>query len=335
MSTSERVVCPLCGGPMDVRYDLPHIWYQRTGAPRAIVWCGPCDLGLLVPRPSPEELASFYGDSYFATYPGESREGEPGQTDSASDHPTFLDRLRVHLAWRLDWGCSPLNASALSEIIGPAPLRICDIGCGTGRLLADLKALGHHVVGVESDDDARRRTAAKGIDVLPGFAEALPEEVRGQAFDVVCLMHVLEHCLDPLQALRNARALLRSGGYLVLEVPNNDAISAARSGPCWYHCDAGRHLNFYTGKSLAKVVTSLGFGVVVCRFRGYIPAFVNNRVACEREAWKSIYAGADGSLAGKASPNSKLRQWMTLARTSFASRPRKYELVGIIARRAE
>jgi 2-polyprenyl-3-methyl-5-hydroxy-6-metoxy-1,4-benzoquinol methylase len=335
MSTLQSTACLLCRGPLDVSYELPHIWHQPKGTPPyAIFWCGNCAFGLLLPCPSQQELDSFYGDNYFARYARESSERYQGQTDFAPVRPSLLDRVRVHVAWWSDRG-RPLDATALSRVIGPGPLRICDIGCGTGRLLADLQALGHHVVGVEVDENARRRTAAKGIDVFPGYAEALPDEIKGRPFDVVCMIHVLEHCADPLQALRNAAALLRPGGYLAVEVPNNEAISAHRSGPAWFYCDAGRHLNFFTEKSLANAVQSLNYEIVERRFSGYVSVFLNNRLAAERVIWDLLYAGENASLRGRPARNSKRGQWITLARTLFASPPRKYEVVGIIARRAE
>jgi 2-polyprenyl-3-methyl-5-hydroxy-6-metoxy-1,4-benzoquinol methylase len=325
---------------LDVWYELPHIWHQPKGTrPYTIFWCGNCDLGLLLPRPSQQELNSFYGDNYFSRYASESRERYQGQTDFAPARPTLLDRVRVHIAWRSDRG-SPLGATALSHVIGrhvigPKPLRICDIGCGNGQLLADLQALGHHVVGVEVDENARRRAVAKGIDVFPGYAEALPDEVKSRPFEVVSMIHVLEHCADPLQALRNAAALVCPGGYLAVEVPNNDAIFAHRSGPSWSYCDAGRHLNFFTAKSLASAVTSLNFEIVERRFSGYVSAFLNNRFAAEQVVWDAFYAGDDASLDGRPARNSKRRQWTTLARTLFASPERKYEVVWIIARRGK
>jgi SAM-dependent methyltransferase len=333
MSSDRRPACPICDGPLDVRYELPHIWHQpRATRSHTISWCGPCDLGLLLPRPSREDLDRYYGDTYFSRYNEESGTRGGGPIPPAAGPPSLLDRLRVHIAWRSERR-GPLGASDLHQVLGPAPSRICDIGCGAGHVLAGLKALGHDVVGVESDEDARRMAAAKGIEVFPGYAEDLPEEVKGRTFDLVSMTHVLEHCLDPLRALRNAAALLRPGGYLAVEVPNNEAILARRSGPSWYHCDAGRHVNFFTAKRLAKAVESLDLEVVEHRFGGYVSAFANDRVAAERAVWDSLNAGKGASHAGGGRRNSKPGQWRTLARTLLAPPARKYEAVGIIARR--
>jgi SAM-dependent methyltransferase len=334
MSSNQYPACLLCDHDMDVRYELPHIWHQpRRTRPYTISWCNRCDLGLLLPRPLQKEVDGFYGETYFTQYEGRCEAENQDRTDLAPDFPTMLDRLRVHIAWRSERR-RPLDASDLGEVIGSAPSRICDIGCGAGQVLADLKALGHNVVGIEADIDARRRAAAKGIDVFPGYAEDLPKEIKGRPFDLVSMMHVLEHCIDPIQALRNATALLRPGGYLVVEVPNNESIIAQHLGLTWFHCDAGRHLNFFTAQSLAKVVECLDFEIIGHRFGGYVSAFVNNRVVAERVVWDSLYGEEDASaFAGPR--NSKLRQWMMLARTLFASPARKYEAVAIIARRRE
>jgi 2-polyprenyl-3-methyl-5-hydroxy-6-metoxy-1,4-benzoquinol methylase len=335
MSTSQGAACLLCGGPLRVRHQLPHIWHQPKGTRSyAIAWCVNCDFGLLEPRPSQEEINGFYGDDYFSRYARETNERYQGQTDFTPPRPTLLDRVRVHVAWRSDRG-RPLDAPALDKIVGPGTVRICDIGCGNGLLLAELKALGHQVVGIEMDETARRRAAAKGIEVFPGYAEALPDEVSGRAFELVSMIHVLEHCADPLQALRNAASLVSPGGYLAIEVPNNEAIAAHRAGPSWFYCDAGRHLNFFTAQSLTRAVASLDFEIVERRYSGYVPAFLINRLAAERVAWDQLYAEVNGSLVGKPARNSKPAQWLTLARTLFASPARKYEVVGIIARRAQ
>ena len=200
------------------------------------------------------------------------------------------------------------------------------------RVLADLKLLGYQVVGVESDEAARQRTRAQGIEVLGGYAETLPEQVACRRFDIVTMKHVLEHCLNPLVALGNAASLLRPGGCLAIEVPNNASISGLRSGVNWFFNDVGRHVNFFTGKSLARAVSSFDLEVVECLYGGYIEAFLPGRLVAEDVPWRVLDAGELSSAGGKGQRNSKARQWSTLFRTLFASPRRKYECVTIFAR---
>ena len=327
----DETICPLCQGHRKVRFELPHIWHQPRGT-RAFsaLWCAGCEFGSLVPRPSLEELRSYYDVNYFARYAGESQVHQ-GQVEKIPE-PSFLDRVRVHLAWRLDQS-QPLDASLIADTIGASPGRICDIGCGNADLLDDLKALGYRVVGVEPSEDARRRATAKGIDVFAGYAEALPAEVKGRSFDGVIMSSVLDSCYDPFEALRNAADLLDQGGYLFITVPNHKAILSRRSGPPWFHGDAGRHLSFFTPRSLALSVERLNLKLIRLFYMGYVSAFANDRAVAEQIPWDLLYGGETRFHFGQVPRNSRRRQWGTLVRTLFAGPAQKYECVGAIARR--
>jgi SAM-dependent methyltransferase len=61
-------------------------------------------------------------------------------------------------------------------LLGDAPLRVVDLGAGTGIFSRVLAALGHDVVAVEPDPEMRELigAAAPGIAVLAGSAEEIP-----------------------------------------------------------------------------------------------------------------------------------------------------------------
>jgi SAM-dependent methyltransferase len=107
--------------------------------------------------------------------------------------------------------------TALRRMLPRRPLRMLEIGCGTGHVLAGLLEFGE-VVGVEVSDHLRSVAKARGLDVRKG---ALPHDVpipSGWA-DVVLLLDVLEHLDDDAAGLRAARDVLRPGGALVVTVP--------------------------------------------------------------------------------------------------------------------
>jgi len=325
--------CPLCQGPRKVWFELHHIWHQPRGTRSfSAYWCARCEFGSLVPRPSPEEVMRYFDINYFARYAGESQQNQ-GQVERTPD-PSFLDRVRVHLAWRLDHS-QPLDARLIADSIGDPPARICDIGCGNAYLMVDLKALGYRVIGVEPSEDARQRATAKGIDVLAGSAEALPNELKGQSFDGVIMKLVLDACYDPFEALRNAADLLDQGGYLFILVANYDSILSRRSGPTWFQGDAGRRLSFFTPKSLGSSVERLNLKVMKFFYTNYVSAFGTTQAMRENIAWDLLYEGEAQPCLGQAPRNSRRRQWGTLARTLFAGPAKKYECVGVIARRGE
>ncbi|HEU5160294.1 MAG TPA: class I SAM-dependent methyltransferase [Streptosporangiaceae bacterium] len=66
--------------------------------------------------------------------------------------------------------------AAVRWIVGDAPVRVLDLGAGTGLLSRVLLGLGHEVIAVEPDPRMRARCADATPDatVLAGSAEAIP-----------------------------------------------------------------------------------------------------------------------------------------------------------------
>ena len=140
----------------------------------------------------------------------------------------------------------------------------------------------------------------------------------------------VEHFLDPLAALREARRLLKAEARLMVDVPNNAAYVARCLGPSWFHCDAGRHLTFFTPKSLTILLERAGYCVEQLLFSGYVSQFLDLRLKAEQEVWDLLY----GSLAEGQNPrlrNSERRMWLNLGRTILARPSSKYEVLGALA----
>jgi SAM-dependent methyltransferase len=78
-------------------------------------------------------------------------------------------------------------------------------------------------VGVEVNQDAADQCVARGLEVWSRSIEQIAAESAG-AFDAVVAFQVVEHVADPLPLLEATSQLLRTGGILVLSVPNNDSV---------------------------------------------------------------------------------------------------------------
>jgi SAM-dependent methyltransferase len=267
-------------------------------------------------------LESLYSNQYFTDYRKPRKPAE-----------SLLDRARVNLAWRLDRSAI-LGPQLFESITKSCQPKICDVGCGNGRLLRELRDHGFLVVGIEPSPFARETIESAGIKAYEGTAESLPASIPESPFDCVAMTHVLEHCMDPRLAVNNALTLVKTGGHVLIEVPNCGSFQFARRGPAWFHFDAGRHVNYFTPRGLNRLVEGCGAEFVKYYFRQYVDHFLPSRLDTEILLWdRSFEEQVSSNLAGLRKP-SKLENWLSLL-GSFAMRPeRKYGCLGIVVRKA-
>ncbi|MFD8598974.1 class I SAM-dependent methyltransferase [Kitasatospora sp. NPDC059646] len=104
-------------------------------------------------------------------------------------------------------------ARAVTWALGAEPLRVLDLGAGTGLLTGALRAAGHEVVAVEPDGQMRAVAAERhpGIPVLAGSAEDIP--LPDGAVDAVVVGQAY-HWFTPQAALPQIHRVLRAGGVL-------------------------------------------------------------------------------------------------------------------------
>ena len=166
--------------------------------------------------------------------------------------------------------------------------------------------------------------------MFEGTAETLPESVQDRTHDLIVFSHVLEHTLDPVASLANARNLLSETGLLSVEVPNNDCEGARRMGQAWRWLDAPRHLNFFTADSLKTCAEAAGLTVKAVLYRGYVRQFTPDWIVDEAR----IVATMDGRKMVQGDVNRQLRHSARLlARTALAKPSRKYDSVRILCTR--
>lgn len=319
----DGAVCPISGAPMRRRFMIARDWRRPTAAESfEIWWSEAADFGQVLPRPAPEAIPAFYEAENYYTH---SRR----RTAKAS-RPGVFNRALLSLARRVDrsqlmdpqWWRSHLPASARSAL---------DIGCGAGEQLKIIAAQLDVAAGVEPDPQARQAAAARGLTVYSGTAETLPPDVAGQQWDVVVMLHVLEHCLDPMRALRNAHALLRPGGMLIVETPNNACLGMRLSGVSWHWLDVPRHLNFFTPASLEAACRLAGFQVCATQYWGYTRQFNRTWIATEAKIEAILKGRTPAARPRLTGP--MLRRALLLGRSAFAPPWLKYDSVRVICTR--
>ncbi len=96
------------------------------------------------------------------------------------------------------------------------PLRILDVGCGTGANIRMLSQFGE-AEGVDVSDDALEFCRKKGLKVEKGTAEELP--FADESFDLTTALDVIEHLDDDAAGLKEMFRVTRKGGYSLIFVP--------------------------------------------------------------------------------------------------------------------
>jgi 2-polyprenyl-3-methyl-5-hydroxy-6-metoxy-1,4-benzoquinol methylase len=145
------------------------------------------------------------------------------------------------------------------------PAKVLDLGCSSGLLAERIRAMGHHVTGV--DTEAFPETLER-VDAfaLGDLEDGIPAEV-GTGFDVVIAADVLEHLRRPERLLQDIKQTLNPGGRLVVSVPNfGHWYPRARTVLGMFDYDQRgildrTHYRFFTRKSLDRMLRNAGFDV--------------------------------------------------------------------------
>ncbi len=127
--------------------------------------------------------------------------------------------------WRLvpeDPGPPPAHLAEFVRGLGRAE-RALDVGCGDGRLTAELDAaeLTAADVSTLALERARRRlTKARLVELEPDA----PFPLEDAAFDLVLCAETIEHVRDVQLLLSEIRRVLRPGARLVIETMHRDLL---------------------------------------------------------------------------------------------------------------
>lgn len=146
---------------------------------------------------------------------------------------------------------------------------ILDIGCGSGNLGAYLQSEKDCIVwGIEPDVNAANEAAKKLTKVFNTIFDNTIE-FGDQKFDVIFFNDVLEHLIDPWDALEFSKKLLSTQGVVISSIPNilyyktQKEILIHRD---WKYADSGildkTHLRFFTSKSIIRMYQDTGFEII-------------------------------------------------------------------------
>ena len=220
-----------------------------------VVWDGERGYRRLDPLPDQSGIDRFYEDGY-----AENTGGSAPDIRRLKEGAAAAD---VERRWRYETAYSDL----LDELggLGLVGGHALDVGAGTGELLRYLSSRSGDrwtCEGVEPDARSTAMAVSDGL-VISGRRLGDLDDRDAGTFDLVTLLNVLEHVIDPRQELQLVRRLIGDAGYLVVQVPNDFstlqevASTALGLDPWWIAIPD--HVNYFDFESIESLLRQAGF----------------------------------------------------------------------------
>lgn len=180
----------------------------------------------------------------------------------------------TYLAENPDWDRADASWKALlvASILADheiKPATVCEVGCGTGDVLAHLvKNLpSARMVGYDVSPQAAGfwDQHGKGAGNLE-FHQGDFHELNRTVFDVLLMLDVFEHVRDPFTFLEKSRA---HSNHFVFHIPLDlSASSVARGSPLTDVRHKVGHLHYYTKDLALATLSDTGYEIVDWRYTG-------------------------------------------------------------------
>ena len=148
---------------------------------------------------------------------------------------------------------------------------ILDIGCGFGWMLSTLDKKKWETHGVDLNKDCQK-IAEKNMFK---FYNQLPKNKK--KFDVISMIHVIEHLKNPLAYLDKVKKLLKKNGILIIETPDFDSAMARRYNLKFRLLHDPTHISLFSLESLMRLLRDKKFKIIQLDFPYFEGPFFNRK----------------------------------------------------------
>lgn len=274
--------CPVCGAnSFEEVYKAPY--FRGDGELFSIKECKNCSFWLTSPRPV--ELGKYY---------------------ETEDYISHTDSKKSALDYAYHWVRNIALKSKLRLINQYSTPKgdLLDYGAGTAHFLNTAKQGGWSVKGIEPSEAARKNAQEKfGIELTE------PNQVDWETIkdlDCITLWHVLEHLPDLNDHLQNFAQALKSGGALIIAVPNHESKDSEHYGKDWAALDVPLHLWHFKKKNINALAEKHGLGLNAIKnmpFDSFYVSLLSEKIRNEKQNIFSAFWQGLRSNLGAGSDN--------------------------------
>lgn len=146
---------------------------------------------------------------------------------------------------------------------------LLDVGSALGDCLFEAKRLGwKNTMGLEVSKFASRFAEERGLNVKNTTLKK--SGLKEKSFNVVTYQDVIEHVENPIQELKDAKKVLKDGGYIFLVTPDIGGLWHKLLGNMWYHYKPGEHIMYFSQKSLRLALEKTGYKNIETRITYHV-----------------------------------------------------------------
>jgi 2-polyprenyl-3-methyl-5-hydroxy-6-metoxy-1,4-benzoquinol methylase len=203
-----------------------------------IVSCKSCGFKFTNPRPENSVIGDYYKAEEYVSHSNTTK-GVVNKLYHSVRNYTLKQKLKL-----------------ISSYVSRGTM--LDYGCGTGMFLNVCKNDGWETYGMEPDDNARKMSIEKGLDVFSD-KDKVSDRIADKKFNAITLWHVLEHVTDMEATLSFFKSKLNNDGVLIIAVPNHVSYDAQYYKEFWAAYDVPRHLHHFDINSMTSLVEKAGF----------------------------------------------------------------------------
>ncbi len=255
----ELTSCPVCGSDA-IGKALDVVDYFSSGEFFPLFDCNRCGFRFTNRFPSEDAIGRYYDSPEYIAHSNTNR-GLVNKLYHATREVMVKRKVRLVTAVvqrEADESDRPSLADGSVNVTGE-PLRLLDMGCGTGHFLHAAKKRGFTVSGIEKGQRAREYAITHFcLDVRDeeGFWD-----IKRDSYHVVTLWHVLEHLERLSESINQIKEVLTDEGVAIIAVPNHLSYDARFYKDQWAAYDVPRHLWHFTSATLERLLARHGLVV--------------------------------------------------------------------------